>query len=327
LGGGFFIFEVTMETIGILYEHPEWFRPLFRELNRRGLAYDAIHAGELRLDPDAVNRYSLVVNRMSPSAFLRGSGHAIFSTLHYLSYLHELGVPTVNGKDAYAVEISKTVQLALLRKLGLRHPPTRVINNPRLAVAAASGLRYPLLIKPNVGGSGAGIRKFDDQAELARAAEDGSLDLGCDHTALVQEVLPARGGHIVRVEVLNGEFLYAIRVYPKPGAGFNLCPADICQEPPSPDAGVCPVDSGIKVEGYRPADSVIRDVLRIAEAAHLDVGGVEYLVDDRDGGIYYYDINALSNFVTDPERVVGFDPFVKLVDYLALRAGALAPRH
>ncbi len=61
---------------------------------------------------------------------------------------------------------------------------------------------------------------------------------------------------------------------------------------------------------------MIEDVLRIAEAAHLDVGGVEYLVDDRDGQIYYYDINALSNFVTDAERVVGFDPFVKLVDFL-----------
>jgi biotin carboxylase len=315
-----------MHTIGILYEHPEWFRPLFRELNRRGLAYDPIPAGELQLDPEAATRYSLVVNRMSPSAFLRGSGHAIFSTLHYLSYLHELGVPTVNGKDAYAVEISKTVQLAILRKLGLRHPPTRVINNPSLAVEAASGLRYPVLIKPNVGGSGAGIRKFDDETDLAQAAEEGSLDLGYDHTALVQEVLPARGGHIVRVEVLNREFLYAIRVYPKAGSGFNLCPADICHENPSPEAGLCPVDSGIKVEGYRPEDSVIRDVLRIAEAAHLDVGGVEYLIDDRDGEIYYYDINALSNFVTDAEKVVGFDPFVKLVDYLARRAGALAAR-
>ncbi len=316
-----------MESIGILYEHPEWFRPLFRELNRRGLAYAAIHAGELRLDPDAVTQYSLVVNRMSPSAFLRGSGHAIFSTLHYLSYLHELGVPTVNGKDAYAVEISKTVQLAILRKLGLRHPSTQVINRRSLAVEAASRLRYPVLIKPNVGGSGAGIRKFDEEAELARAVEDESLDLGCDHTALVQEVLPARGGHIVRVEVLNGELLYAIRLYPKAGSGFNLCPADICHETPSPEAGPCPVDPGIKVEGYRPEDPVIRNVLRIAEAAHLDVGGVEYLVDDRDGEIYYYDINALSNFVTDAEKVVGFDPFVKLVDYLALRAGALAARH
>jgi D-alanine-D-alanine ligase-like ATP-grasp enzyme len=254
---------------------------------------------------------------MSPSAFLRGSGHAIFSTLHFLSFLEELGVPTVNGKDAYAVEISKTVQLAILRKLGLKHPATRVVNRPELAVDAARSLRFPVLVKPNVGGSGAGIRKFDSLEELEEAAAQNALDLGLDRTALVQEVLPASGGHIVRVEVLGGEFLYAIRVYPRAGSGFNLCPADICHEAPAEAA--CPADSGIRVEGYLPPESVVRDVLRIAEAAHLDLGGVEYLVDERDGEIYYYDVNALSNFVTDAERVVGFDPFVKLVDFLSAR--------
>jgi len=39
-------------------------------------------------------------------------------------------------------------------------------------------------------------------------------------------------------------------------------------------------------------------------------------VDDRDGHIYYYDINALSNFVADAPRVIGFDPFQNLADYL-----------
>ena len=52
------------------------------------------------------------------------------------------------------------------------------------------------------------------------------------------------------------------------------------------------------------------------ETAGIDVGGVEYMVDDRDGRPYYYDINALSNFVADGPRVVGFDPFVRLVNYL-----------
>jgi hypothetical protein len=49
------------------------------------------------------------------------------------------------------------------------------------------------------------------------------------------------------------------------------------------------------------------------------VGGIEYLVDDRDGKHYFYDINALSNFVADAPNVVGFDPFVNLVDYLEQR--------
>ncbi len=51
-------------------------------------------------------------------------------------------------------------------------------------------------------------------------------------------------------------------------------------------------------------------------AAGIDVGGIEYLIDDRDGRHYYYDVNALSNFVADAPQVIGFDPFARLVDYL-----------
>jgi hypothetical protein len=70
------------------------------------------------------------------------------------------------------------------------------------------------------------------------------------------------------------------------------------------------------VDGYAPPPDVIRDIERIARAAEIDVGGIEYLVDDRDGNIYYYDINALSNFVADAPRVVGFDPVSNLADFL-----------
>ena len=56
------------------------------------------------------------------------------------------------------------------------------------------------------------------------------------------------------------------------------------------------------------------------QKAGIDVGGVEYIIDDRDGRLLYYDINALSNFVADAVNVVGFDPFARLVDYLEVRA-------
>ena len=55
---------------------------------------------------------------------------------------------------------------------------------------------------------------------------------------------------------------------------------------------------------------------RLARAAGIDVGGIEYMTDDRDGRLYFYDINALSNFVADAPRVVGFDPFARLADWL-----------
>jgi hypothetical protein len=70
------------------------------------------------------------------------------------------------------------------------------------------------------------------------------------------------------------------------------------------------------VEGYTPPREVIEAVERIMEVAGIEVGGVEYIVDDRDGRLLYYDINALSNFVADAPRVVGFDPFARLADFL-----------
>jgi hypothetical protein len=65
---------------------------------------------------------------------------------------------------------------------------------------------------------------------------------------------------------------------------------------------------------------MIEAVERIARAAQMDVGGTEYIVDDRDGSLMFYDINALSNFVADAPRVVGFDPHARLVDYLEQEA-------
>jgi len=175
------------------------------------------------------------------------------------------------------------------------------------------------VIKPNVGGSGAGVVRFNSRDELAAAANHGKVELGFDHVGLVQEFIPARGGHITRVETLGGNYLYAINVHLS-GETFDLCPADICQTAAGESlSGACAVEAakaGLKVEAARPPDGVIQAVEAIARAASIDVGGIEYIIDDRDGQIYYYDVNALSNFVADAPRVIGFDPFVNLADFL-----------
>jgi hypothetical protein len=301
------------KPIGILYEHPEWFRPLFAELERRGVTYEKLHAGELTFDPgDGQIPYALVVNRMSPSAWTRGNARAIFHTLHYLTYLDEIGAPVVNGHAAYEVEISKARQCTLFARLGLRYPRTRVISNPSLAAEAAAGLRFPVLVKPNIGGSGAGIRSFSTPEEL----EDAEIDLGLDGTGLVQEHLSPEGESIVRIEILGGQFLYAIRIRLLPG-GFNLCPADYCELPGVAD-GVS--GRGLPIERHDPPPELIEDAKRILGEAGMDLGGVEYLVDASSGLPHFYDVNALSNFVANAPDVIGFDPFVDLVDFLVQRA-------
>jgi biotin carboxylase len=315
----------TERPIAIYYEHPDWFRPLFAELDKWKVPYVRLDAARHRFDAsDGPPPYSLVFNRMSPSAYVRGAGNAIFYTLHYLAHLKRHGVRVINGYDAYVTETSKALQLALLQQLGLPHPKARVINNAAEASAAAQGLRFPVILKPNIGGSGAGIRRFETPEQLEQAAKAGALDLGIDHTALVQEYIPAADQRIVRVEVLGGRYLYAIRIYTS-GESFNLCPADVCQTVGGAELvrAACPVDApknNMRVEGYTPPPEIVAQVECIMQAAHIDVGGVEYMIDERDGRLHFYDINALSNFVADAPRVVGFDPFARLVDYLEAEA-------
>ena len=313
-------FVPDVKPVGILYEHPQWFVPLFEELERRDIPHERVHAAELAFDPaDRERRYSLVVNRMSPSSWTRGHERALFSTLHYLAHLEEIGTPVLNGHDAYLVELSKARQIGLFARLAVAHPRTRVIDDPWRVAEAARDLEFPVLVKPNVGGSGAGIVSFATPDQLAEAR----IELGVDGTALVQEQLPAAGDAIVRIEILDGRFLYAIRILLLPGS-FNLCPADYCELPGIAD-GVS--GRGLPIEAFDPPADVVEDAKRIVEAAGMDLGGVEYLVDARTGTPMFYDVNALSNFVANAPEIVGFDPFERLVDLIAERAGIATAAH
>ena len=310
------------QPVAILYEHPEWFKPLFAALDRRDVPYVAIDASEHIYDPDDREvTYSLVVNRMSPSAWMRGHRAAIFHTLRYLEHLEDLGAPVLNGARAFRFELSKAAQYSLMSRLGLRHPATRVLSRPGQALSAAAGLRFPVLIKPNIGGSGAGIASFASPEELGAAAVAGSLEFGIDGVGLLQEHLPAEGDAIVRIEIVGGQMLYAIRLLLSPGS-FNLCPADYCELPGIAD-GVS--GRGLPIEAYQPPREIVDEARRLVAAAGMDVGGVEYLIDARDGRHYFYDVNALSNFVADAPNVIGFDPYENLAAVIAARAGRDIP--
>lgn len=333
--------------IEILYEHPAWFARLFEALEARRVPYRTVHAAALRFVPewkhDAAAREAapdLLINRMSPSADRRGHGHGILATLQYLESMEAGGVRVINGSQAYGYEISKARQMALLADLGLPFPKTRVINAASEAVAATEGLRWPVVVKPSVGGSGAGVLRFDRLEDLETAVRAGQLDFGVDHLALVQEFIPARDGQITRVEVLDRRYLYAIAI-PVTGQSFNLCPADLC-ELPGPEAAAPVEAGGVELGGNcaislpsagrraiqaHPPQEIIDAVVGMTTAAGFDVGGVEYVVDDRDGQPYFYDLNALSNFVADAPSVIGFDPWEPFVDYLvAAHAAAITRR-
>jgi glutathione synthase/RimK-type ligase-like ATP-grasp enzyme len=294
--------------LAVLYEHPQWFQPLFAALKRRGLAYVPIELGAHRFNPaEREVPAPLVLSRVAQSSFLREPEHPIFYAEALLDHWQRCGAKVLNGADVLAIDSSKARQLTLIASLGLAIPETRVVHRSRDLESAAEGMRYPLLVKANIGGSGAGITRYSSADELRSSIAEGTVPKSVDQVLLVQDYVPPRGGTIVRIETLGAQFLYAIEVE-SGGDSFDLCPADACIAQPGRKA--------VRMTSIMPPPDIIAGAERIARAAGLDVGGVEFLIDDRDGTPRFYDINAMSNFVADPLRVLGWDPHDRLIDFL-----------
>ena len=315
------------KPIAIFYEHPDWFRPLFAELDGRGIAYEKDHLNGHLFDPCAeASPYSLVVNRVSAYPSTASAPQVVLYVKQYLAYLESIGMRVINGWRSYEVGTSKALQMHIFNKLGLHSPNSRVIHHAGQAVEAAEKLQFPVLIKPNVGGSGAGIALYHTREELVGAVDAGEIDLGIDGVALIQEYLTPKDDCIYRVEILNDAFLYAIRL-PILEESFNYCPADGCN---IERFDYCPVggssggDTGSGASGitaFEPDPKVIEKVKEAIAESGADIGGVEYLVNAADDQLYFYDINPLSNFVANAKQVVGFDPVPLFVDYILQQAG------
>jgi hypothetical protein len=294
--------------LGILYEHPQWFQPLFAALERRGMPYLPIQLSGHSFDPASRDVPApLILSRVAQSSFLREPEHPIFYAAALLDHWQRCGATVLNGRKTLAIDSSKARQLSLIASLGLAVPETRVVHRTADLLAAAKGLRFPLLVKANIGGSGAGIVRYSSAEELRASVEDGTVPQSVDRVLLVQEYVPPRDGKIIRIETLRGRFLYAIEVE-SGGDNFDLCPADACVASAGRPA--------IRMAAVNPPPELIRAAENIAHAAYLFVGGIEAIIDDRNGTPCLYDINAMSNFVADPLNVLGWDPHDRLVDVL-----------
>ena len=292
--------------LAVFYEHPAWFQPLFKALDRRGVSWAPFAIQDHIFDPaDLTAPAPVVLNRLAMSSILRQDEHAIFYCQAVLAHWAAAGARVINGAGVLAIDSSKARQLSLFRSLGLDTPATRVVHRKQDVVRAAAELRFPVMVKANIGGSGSGMARYDSLDELKAYADEGSTPVGVDGVALVQEYVGAKDGRVIRCETLDGRFLYAIALN---GAGstFDLCPADVClADKPT-----------ITIEAFRPPAEIVRAVEALSAAAGLDVGGIEYMIDERDGRARFYDLNALSNFVANPVEVLGYDPHDVFVDYL-----------
>jgi hypothetical protein len=298
----------------VLFEHPEWQKPLFAALEHRGVSFGSYDLKRGAFDPEEPPQALLYFNQASPSAYVRGNTRAVPFALALLRSLELAGARVLNGSRAFSLELSKSAQAALMQRLGIAHPRTLAFNDVRAALEQWGG-QWPALLKPEQGGSGARMYLLRSAAEFEHLlGERPDLWLP-DNLLLLQEYFPdnsARG--IVRMEFLGGELLYAMRVISH--GSFNLCPSEACNPEEGESHCEVPPVAPVEFHPYRDVPAAAVETGRkLMEAGGLDVGGLEYL-EAADGRLIFYDINANSNLRTPIGRAFGFDPFERVVDFL-----------
>jgi glutathione synthase/RimK-type ligase-like ATP-grasp enzyme len=309
----------------VLHEHPEWQKPLFAALDRRGVRFEPFDITRAAFSNVDAPRARLYFNQASPSAYIRGNTRAVPLALAYMRTLELLGARVLNGADVFALELSKSVQATLLQTLGIDTPRSITFNEPSALRAYEHQITWPAVLKPDQGGSGARIQVVESVAQVEEIFRRDPSNWLPDNLFLLQEYLPHDPEQgIVRLEFLGGELLYAMRV--KTHGRFNLCPSPVCN--PDDGEGFCEIPEQAvdapPVEFY-PYPEVPREAVatatRIVRAAKLDVGGIEYL-ETPDGRRVFYDINANSNLRPSVAADFGFDPFERVVDFLQAKLRA-----
>jgi hypothetical protein len=301
--------------VGILFENIVKVKSVLLEFEKRKIPFVKINVSQHQYNPAEFNTpFGLVINLTGLSSASKTNAQTIFHTSNYLAHLERIGVPVINGVSADSIENSRSRQLSLFAKLNLRFPKTRVINHLSQIAPAALSLKFPVIIKANASKNNVRVRKFYSLRSLEDAISLGHLSLGIDHTALVQEYLYPTDNRIVRIETLDGRFLYALRIHEQLlQKDFN----DPYKHSVENFMGVRHTRPDI--EPFVPPKEIIRDVERIVEEAKMNVGAVEYLTDTLYEQTWFLGINSLSNFSVVESESQYFSPQKWFVDYVEQR--------
>src|SRR6187399_3270889 len=130
----------------VLHEHPEWQKPLFAALGRRGVSFEPFDLTRAAFSNVEALRAPVYFNQASPSAYLRGNTRAVALALAYMRSLERLGARVLNGADVFALELSKSAQATLLRTMNIDTPWSITFNDATALRAYDHQIRWPAIL-------------------------------------------------------------------------------------------------------------------------------------------------------------------------------------
>lgn len=297
----------------VIHENPAWIGAFADAFAARGLPWREWLIADGRVDFAAPPPEGVFYSRMSASAHTRDHRHAPELTLALLHWLERHGRRVVNGAAALDLEISKARQYARLESAGIRVPRTVVAAGKNEVLRAAEAFHGgPVILKPNRGGKGLGVRLFQSAEGLAEYLAGDAYEAPVDGIHLLQEYVRAPEPFITRAEFVGGRFLYAVRV--DTSEGFELCPAEACQVGDT----FCPAGSAA-----RPRFDIVADIDPDLKASYecflaangIEIAGIEFIV-GNDGLVRTYDVNTNTNYNPAAEQSAARSGTLAVADFL-----------
>jgi len=301
-----------MTKIYVIHENNDWVVPLRDAFSERRVPYAEWYLDQWAVDLSGLPPRGVFYNRMSASSHTRDHRYSAELTATVLAWLERHGRVVVNDSRALDLEISKTRQYMQLSRDGIAVPKTvAVVGERALSDALSAFASGPLIVKPNRGGKGLGVRLYETPEQILRAAERGELPEAIDGTLLIQEYISGKTGHIFRAEFVGGRFLYLVKI--DATGGFELCPADVCELD-----SFCPSVPGGKkfeiVDGVITSDQITR-YERFLRRNGIGIAGIEFVVRPN-GERVVYDVNTNTNYNAEAERVAGKGAMGVIAEYL-----------
>jgi hypothetical protein len=319
--------------IHVIHENAAWLVPLARALDSERLPWRDWFLADGVFDLSRPPPEGVFYNRMSASSHTRDHRYAAELTAAVLAWLAGHGRRVVNGPRALDLEISKARQYAALEAAAIKTPRTVLVaGKDRLVVAAcehfldAGAGGEAVILKPNRGGKGQGVRLFHTSQGLADYVESPEYEPPVDGIQLLQEYIHAPAPLITRAEFIGGRFFYAVEV--DTSDGFELCPADEC----AVGDAFCPAGAE-EINTPRAKFTIVDDIdvglKRRCEAFlaanGIEVAGIEFIRDTA-GAVYTYDVNTNTNYNAEAEARAGRSAMTALARFLGAELSRIQQR-
>ena len=278
-------------TIGIFYETDNWCNhQLFFNLQNMKINTYMLQLDKGMFHYNQFESLSLIVNRIFPSAHLRGYNNTNLAGGNLLKAAFDQGIQIVNPYETFIYDQSKFALWNFLKKDSFRIPELIYMTNNHEGIEVEKD-QYPVILKPDQGGCSEGVHIVKNSDELKSIIK--KLP---NVPYMVQEYIEPDKDYTIRVEVVDNKIM----------AVFKRSISS---------SGISSHHRGSIYEIYNNYPPIIETIaLSICYLLKIGMGGIDFV--ERGNKFYVIDVNSTSNFSEDKVNLLGFDPTLKMAEYI-----------